>query len=181
MSDGKRRSLAQEILLWWQRNIEADIGPARALAAKLRRAGVGEALCQREVIQLYDYVAEADPWLGRQLRNDPAPLGAMARVLAHIRQHDGKSLAWRLGGEEPAMSPGRFERLMTIGGNSEDLALAIVRALPMANRQCAVGRLGRDLLRWGAEKTRSDWYFEYFHTAPPASTTAPIVSNGEQA
>lgn len=181
MSDQKKRSLAQEILLWWRLNIEADTGPARALAAKLRRAGVGEALCQREVIQLYDHVAEADAWLGRQLRRDPAPLGAMARVLAHVRQNDGKSLAWRLGGDAPAMSPRRFERLMTIGGNADDVALAVIRALPMADRQCAVGRLGRDLLRWGDDKTSSDWYFEYFHTAVPAFTSANSLSNGEHA
>lgn len=167
MSDEKKRSLAQEILIWWKLYIEADTGPARALAAKLRRAGTGEALCHREVITLYDHVVQADAWLGRQLRRDPVPLGALARVLAHVREHDPQhSLAWRLGGEEPAMSPARFERLMTTGGNSGDLAMALIRALPMADYRCAVGRLGHDLLRW-SEKGRADWYFDYFHTTPP--------------
>lgn len=168
MSDEKKRSLAQEILLWWKEYIEADTGPARALAAKLRRAGTVETLCHREVIALYEQVGKAEAWLAQQLRQDPAPLGALARVLAHVRQHDPKhSLAWRLGGEEPAMSPARFQRLMTTGGNSSDLATALIRALPMAKYPFAVGRLGSDLLRWN-EKARADWYFDYFHTTPPS-------------
>ncbi|TPE64799.1 hypothetical protein FJQ54_00715 [Sandaracinobacter neustonicus] len=180
MSDEKKPGLAQAIAVWWRINIEADHAPQRALAAKLRRAGTGEALGHREVIDLYDRVVAADAWLGRRLRHDPAPLGALARVLAHVRQHDPKhSLAWRLGGDDPAMSPARFERLMR-ASDIDEVATALIRALPMAGHGCAVGRLGRDLLRWG-EQGPNDWYFDYFHTSPPETQSEDDLQTEKKA
>ncbi len=147
------------ILEWWRENIaNRESGRARALAARLRRAGGIEALAEPEVHVLAQR-------LGLQRgERDAAQIVRLVQVLAEVRENDDQRLAQRLGGHEPAMSPSRFQRLLRSRG--EEFTIALRRALPMVDRRCNVAQLGRDLMTWDSErwgdKTRTDWCFDYF-------------------
>lgn len=146
----------QIILRWWSRNIgDREMAQARALSARLRRAGPVEVLGEAAVHDL-----------ARALNlRDAAGLIRLVQVLADVREHVGQPLAAVLGaGEQPAMSSLRFQRLMRL--DAADLTEALRRAIGMANRSCNVAALGQDLLDW-SEKTRSRWCFQYFGAAAP--------------
>lgn len=160
MSEGQGRG--GRILSWWQANIgNRDSGRARALAARLRRAGMIEALAEPEVHDLSRALS---------LR-EAARLVRLAQVLAHVREHAPARLPQRLGGPEPAMSTLRFQRLLR--ASREDLTAALVRALPMADRRCNVAALGESLLDWDdpdrGDRVRANWCFDYFGAPPPGA------------
>lgn len=145
---------------WWHQNIGdrekgTVSGRARALAARLRRASMVEALIEPEV---YDLAAQL-----RMGRGDAERLYRIVTVLAHLCHDHGQGLARRLNGE---MSPARFQRLMREEG--EGLTRALVRALPMAGARCNVAALGADLFYW-SETTRIRWIFDYHGAAAPAT------------
>jgi len=157
------------ILSWWQTALaDRGQGRARALAARLRRAGGVEALAEPEVHDLARRLG-----LGRGAR-DAARLVRLVQVLAWVREHTGARLAARLGGHDPALSHLRFQRLMRAG--PDEIAPALRRALPMVERSCNVAALGADLLDWDhpewGEVARTRWCFEYFG-APAPQTPAP--------
>ena len=90
----------------------------------------------------------------------------LVKVLARVRNHDGRTLARHLGGDPPAMSHLRFERLVRSRG--DELTLGLCRAVTMANDTCNVARLGEDLMFWN-DTTRTRWIFDYLDTAAPES------------
>lgn len=152
-SDPKTRG--QIILGWWSHNIGArDSAAARGLGARLRRAGPVGVLGEAAVHELARGLGVTDA----------AALIRLVQVLAEVREHSGKTLAAALGGEDPAMSTLRFQRLMRV--TDADLTDALRRAIVMAERRCNVAALGEDLLQW-TEKTRSRWCFLYFGAATP--------------
>ena len=104
----------QIILGWWSRNIgDRESSHARALAARLRRAGLVEALGEAAVHEL-----------ARSLGlRDADPLVRLVQVLAEVRDHTAQTLAQRLGGDPPALSTLRFQRLMRV--EPEDLPTAL--------------------------------------------------------
>lgn len=169
MSERDTRGAA--ILGWWQVNIgDRENGGARALAARLRRAGRIEALAEPEVHELARRLG-LGPWPG-----DADRLVRLVQVLAEVRTHVGGRagrLAARFGGPEPALSSLRFQRLMRAEG--EDLTAALRRALPMADRTCNLADLGTDLLGWDhpewGDEIRARWCFEYFGAQAPETHT----------
>lgn len=155
MSDVEARRPGQIILGWWSRNIgDRKQAHARGLAARLRRAGPVAVLGEAAV---HDLARELD-------LKDAAVLIRLVQVLAEVREHSGQPLAVGLGGDAPAMSTLRFQRLMRVG--EDDLTDVLRRAIVMADRRCNVAALGEDLLHW-SEKTRSRWCFQYFGAAAP--------------
>lgn len=154
---------SEAIREWWARHIGNREAPAsRALAARLGRADRIGALAE-PAVQV----------LGRQLSlRDPVQLAALAQVLAGIRANTSRHLPQLLGaGEVPPLSTLRFQRL--IRATDDELPQALRRALPMVERTCNVGALGRDLLLWShpehGESVRARWCFHYFGAAAPAS------------
>ena len=164
----------EAIRSWWRDNIaKRDSGRARALAARLRRATMTEALAEPEVHALARRLG-----LGRH-RADAARLARLVQVLAHLREDAGQTLAARLGGPEPALSHLRFQRLLRAQG--DELTAALRRALPMVERRANVGRLGQDILIWDhpewGETARNNWCFDYFGApAPEAEDKAAAVT-----
>ncbi|TPE47870.1 type I-E CRISPR-associated protein Cse2/CasB [Amaricoccus solimangrovi] len=147
------KSPGQIILGWWTHALgDRQSGRARALAARLRRASPIEALAEPEV---HDLARALD------LR-DGARLARLVTLLAEVREHVPRTLARRLGGADPALSPLRFQRLMRSDGT--ELAELLRRAIGLADRACNVAALGEDLLRW-TETTRARWCFHYFDDA----------------
>ena len=145
---------------WWAEYLESrDANPAaRGLAARLRRAGPIEALCEPAVHKL----EQALRVTGGEA--ETAKLVRLACLLAEIRERDAVPLAHRLGGKEPVLSHGRFENLMRADG--QNLTDLMRRAIVMADRRCNVASLARDLWYWN-DKTRTKWCFEYFHADAP--------------
>lgn len=155
MSDVESKRPGQIIFRWWAQNIgDRNSSHARALAARLRRAGPVEALTERAV---HDLAQDLDI-------TDAESLVRLVQVLAEVRDHAGPALAQRLGGDQPALSTLRFQRLMRVSDN--DLATALRRAVVMADRRCNVAALGQDLLHW-TDKTRSRWCFHYYGAPAP--------------
>ncbi len=140
---------------WWTDNLADRQAPrARALSARLRRADPLAALAEPEVHELARAL----------VLRDGARLSRLVRVLAQFRSDLPVTLPRRLGGAEPVLSNLRFRRLLLAEG--EDLALLLIRAAPMAERACHIGRLGRDLLAWN-DRTRARWAFDYFAAPVP--------------
>lgn len=160
MSDVEPKRPGQIILNWWQLNIgDRNSSHARALAARLRRAGPVEVLGEATVHQLAKSLDIIDA----------GPLVRLVQVLAEVREHVGQTLAQRLGGNPPALSTLRFQRLMRV--EPDDLATALRRAVVMADRKCNVAALGQDVVHW-SDKTRSRWCFHYYGAAAPDALEA---------
>lgn len=159
MSEKSRGEIPKSIREWWHTNLgNRENNPrARALAARLRHATGVEALAEPAV---HDLARSLE--LG-QRDDDADRLIRIASVLAEVREHDYRHLAARLGAAD-ALSRLRFERL--IRSSSDEIATAVRRALPLAERRCNVGTLGTDLLFWN-DGTRARWCFEYFGATPP--------------
>ena len=141
------------ILGWWAHALaDRESGAARALAARLRRAGPVEALAEGAVQEL-----------GRALGlNDGVRLARLACLLAEVREHGGERLASRLA--EPVLSTLRFQRLLR--ADEAELPGALRRAIVMAERRCNVAALGEDLLHWG-DSVKMRWCFDYYGEQAP--------------
>lgn len=165
MGETEAKRPGQIILGWWSHQIgDRESGAARALAARLRRAGMIEALSERQVHQLAQTL---------EIR-DARRIARLVTVLAHVRAHDPAPFARRLGREATArrndknQSPmdARFQRLMRAEG--DELTLGLIRALPLIGQACNVAALGEDLLFWN-DKARARWSFHYFGADLPAT------------
>lgn len=167
MNDVNSKRPGQIILGSWSRNIgDREASQARALAARLRRAGSIEALSEAAVHELARAL---------DLR-DAEVLVRLVQVLAEVRDHVAQTLAQRLGGDPPALSTLRFQRLMRV--ESDDLGTALRRAVVMADRKCNVAALGQDVLHW-SDKTRSRWCFHYYGAAAPDALNSADEANEE--
>lgn len=168
MTDTDPKQRGQNILGWWANNIGTrESAHARALSARLRRAGPIAVLGEAAVHEL-----------ARALHlTDARVLIRLVQVLAEVREDSGKPLAAVLGGDDPAMSTLRFQRLMRVA--DDDLTDALRRAIVMADRHCNVAALGEDLLNW-SEKTRSCWCFQYFGAATPDALKDRLHTSDEE-
>ena len=167
MSDVEPKRPGQIILGWWSRNIgDRKSSHARALAARLRRAGPIEVLSEAAVHELAKSLQITDATL----------LVRLVQVLAEVRESVPQTLAQRLGGVPPALSTLRFQRLMRV--EIDDLITALRRAVVMADRKCNVAALGQDVLRW-SDKTRSRWCFHYYGAAAPEALKSTDDMNEE--
>lgn len=149
------------ILGWWGTHVgDRDSAAARGLAARLRRADPLAMLAEPMVHVLAQGLRTQDA--GRLLR--------VVAVLAHVREHVPERLMRRLGGDEPTLSALRFQRL--IRSTPDEIAGAVIRALPLADRACNVAALGEDLWWWG-ERVQDRWCFEYVGAVLPQRTADP--------
>ena len=154
---------------WWRASLaDRTSGPARGLAARLRRAE-GIAVLAEPAVQELARRLEMGP-------RDAASLILLAQVLAELRENDPASLARRLGGCD--LSTLRFQRLMRMRG--DEFADALRRMIIMADRRCNVALLAADLLVWDhpdwGDAARVRWCFDYFG-APldsPVSEETPV-------
>lgn len=141
---------------WWSREIAPrDIPAARGLAARLRRAAPLAVLCEPKVQDLAQALGIGPGQAERLVQ--------LAMLLAEVREHGGETLARRLGGDEPVLSPLRFQRLMRAEG--DELTDHLRRAIHMADHRCNVVALAADLLNWEAARPR--WCFHYFGADAP--------------
>lgn len=154
MSDDKK-GFGQRVMGWWSVNIaDRDSAQARALAARLRRAGPVDALSEREVQNLAKLISAGPAQAEKFAR--------LVRILAEVREHDTATLARRLGGD--VLSDLRFQRLMRAQGDERDALLR--RAISMADRRCNVAALAKDIWDWD-DKAQTRWCFHFYGADAP--------------
>lgn len=150
------KTFGQIFLGWWSAHIgDRNSAPARALAARLRRAGPIEALSERQVQNLAKLLSVRPA----QAEN----LARLVRILAEVRDHDNATLASKLG--DDVLSDLRFQRLMRAQGADRDALLR--RAISMVERRCNVAALAKDIWVWD-DTARTRWCFHYFGAVAPS-------------
>lgn len=178
----------------WFRDVQKGDSGVRA---RLRRArSQTEVLMEPKAIQLAQRMGR----LARGRIVSDEAIGAaldLARVLAHVKEHDGKQrlmqrAGWRTfagdrresdaGDDRPTLSGVRFRRLLTTDGG-EALVAAFTRLVRQLDGVVNVGELASDFLDWthptrGA-KVRRKWAFDYFAAGNPITESRNTSTNNE--
>jgi CRISPR system Cascade subunit CasB len=194
-SDRSRRRGAVA-LAWWRRLTDSEHGDAAALA-RLRRS--------RTALEALGVNAAAS--LARQLgaTNAGAPDGRtkdvlqLARVLAHVKEHDAsqhpmRAAGWKrfagdrretdAGEDRPLLSEARFRRLLETGEGDEKVA-AFTRLIAIMGGVVNVDALSDDYLHWNypeiGDRVREQWAFQYYAAgaAAPAALITDTENNAE--
>lgn len=194
-----RPSTVAIVRSWWRRhqprlpdgrrNPDAD----RAAMARLRRAGVADALADPAVLDLYRSLGLGSS--EREISGRLPWVAAVATVLAHVREdvpadsagrrtHPARAAGRKHFDDKPetaAVKPVRFRRLMT--ARTVDEVQRQMRRLVavLSPGPIDVGGLGRSILDWPdperGDRTRTRWIFEYHAageaTPPDAEATTP--------
>lgn len=166
--------------------VELQRGDA-GVRARLRRARSRvDALMEPKAIQLAQRVGR----LSKSSRASDEEIGValdLARVLAHVKTHDGakrvmEQAGWQTfagdrresdaGKDAPALSGIRFRRLLTTEAG-EPLVAAFVRLVRQLKGTVNVPELAWDFLNWShptrGARVRSKWAFDYFAAGTPTS------------
>lgn len=175
---------------WWRRLSDSKRGDPGTLARLRRSRSTLEAMQVPDALELARR-------LGALPRDGRAPdwklRGALdlARVLAHVRQHDPaqhpmRAAGWKrfagsrresdAGEDRPRLSEARFRRLLLTGAGEEKVA-AFTRLIALLENTVKVDDLARDFVRWNhpdhGERVRERWAFLYYGAgtaAPPLPT-----------
>jgi CRISPR system Cascade subunit CasB len=178
---------------WFREVQKGDAG----VRARLRRArSRTEVLMEPKAIQLAQRVGP----LARGRNASDEEIGAaldLARVLAHVKEHDGKQrlmqqAGWRrfagdrresdAGDDRPTLSGVRFRRLLTTEGG-ERLVAAFTRLVRQLDGIVNVGELASDFLDWThptrGDRIRRKWAFDYFAASNPVSSSINPSTDSE--
>ncbi len=178
---------------WWQ-TLKGDPAAAEhwqqkgdpGALARLRRAATPvEALAEAQAVFLARRLG-ASPHTPAQL----ARIGALAHVLAHVRENDQSAPMARLlgpdrSGENAAMSPLRFQRLVAARTPAE-LMRQMRSAVKLLKARANIPDLARAIYWWG-DTTRIRWTYEYWDAGQAAPDlegtieTATVTANEESA
>lgn len=180
-NDAGARSLG-----WWKRLADPERGDPATLA-RLRRARTTlEAASIRPAMSLARLLggakSDAPDWRTRAALD-------LARVLAHVREHDAvqhpmRAVGWRrfagdrketaAGEDRPRLAEARFRRFMQVGDGDEKVE-QFTRLVRFLNGQVKVDDLARDFLRWNdpvnGDRVRERW--AYFYYAAQDATPLP--------
>lgn len=190
---GAHPSRAARAVTWWKAHCgSADGDPATR--ARLRRCrSTLDALAVPAAVDLARRLgavragAESPDWLVRGTLD-------LARVLAHVREHDPaqhpmQAAGWKTfagarreseaGEDRPRLSEARFRRLLQIA-DGEEKAAAFTRLVALLDGRADVGRIAEDFLLWShperGERVREQWAFIYY-AAGSAAPAAPSTDD----
>jgi CRISPR system Cascade subunit CasB len=151
-----------ELLLRWWRELAEDTGGRAAL----RRAPDITAVVMLPAFQRLHRRLLAAGWPDQIWCNDR--LAAAAGLLAHVREHTGRSLPQAMSdGDKPAVSPLRFMRLLE-SPDGDTLFSGLRRTLPLIQHRTDVLALTTDVVNWG-DAVKKRWAYAY---AWPAKNAA---------
>jgi CRISPR type I-E-associated protein CasB/Cse2 len=173
-------------LEWWRRLSDPRRGDPGTLARLRRSRSTLEAMQVPDALELARR-------LGAMPRDGQAPDWKvraaldLARVLAHVREHDPaqhpmRAAGWKhfagrqresdAGKDRPVLSEARFRRLLLTGGGEEKVS-AFTRLIALLGGTVKVDDLARDFMRWNdpehGDRVRERWAFLYY----AAGTAAP--------
>lgn len=99
-------------------------------------------------------------------------LALIAGVLAHVKTNDSskriaEQMATPKSGSNARVSGLRFRRLLKID-NRDELYPALVRLIHLLDGTANIFSLAESAFYW-SEKTRKDWAYDYYTTAPQES------------
>ncbi len=187
VSTRAREDRGARALAWWRRLVDPQLGDPGS-RARLRRARSSfEALNVRAGVVLANRLGAAHAGAPDQRTRDVLDL---ARVLAHVREHDPahrpmQAAGWKrfagdrresdAGEDRPSLSEARFRRLYETGDGEEKVA-AFTRLVAILNGAVKVDTLANDFLLWNhpafGDGVRERWAFDYYN-ASSASPAAP--------
>lgn len=171
----ERKTAGQIALAWWSPLADRETGD-RATMARLRRC--------RSTLEAMTVTAAIT--LARRLKDRGVSLdeaAGLARVLAHVREHDRTPLmraaGWKTfpgerkeseaGDDRPLLSGGRFRRLLLT--TPEERGSAFVRLVQLLGGRANVHDLTESYLDWRdeerRERRRQRWAYQYFATSEP--------------
>jgi CRISPR system Cascade subunit CasB len=172
-----RTSRGDRALEWWTDHCHPVEGDP-ATRARLRRCrsttdalSVPAAMSLARRLGLPRDVDQADDW--RVVSGL-----ALARVLAHVDEHDASRRAMQAAGwksfpgdrresdageDRPRLSEARFHRLLQ-AERGEELVTAFTRLVALLDGAVNVPVLAEDFLFWG-DRTRHRWAFDYYAAA----------------
>ena len=155
----KETGIGKVLLNWWE-GLEDD----RASRAVLRRASSITAVSLTPPYQrLYQRLLTVGwPEKAAPYQNDH--LAAVAGLLAHIKQNDGRAPAKAMsqkepGQDRPPVSELRFMRLLE-SPDLDALFTGLRRALPLAKHSVDVLALANDVVHWG-DAVKKRWAYSY--------------------
>lgn len=179
------RRIAHE---WWQRLNDPRHGDTGTLARLRRSRSTLEAMQVPDALELARRLGairrdgEMPDWKLRAVLD-------LARVLAHVRQHDParhpmRAAGWKrfagsrregdAGDDRPLLSEARFRRLL-LTGEGEEKVSAFIRLIALLDGEAKVDDLARDFLLWNhpehGDRIRENWAFIYY----AAGTAAPAL------
>ncbi len=155
----KETGIGKVLLNWWE-GLEDD----RASRAVLRRASSITAVSLTPPYQrLYQRLLTVGwPEKAAPYQNDR--LAAVAGLLVHVEQNDGRAPAKAMsqkesGQDRPAVSELRFIRLLE-SPDLDALFIGLRRALPLAKHSVDVLALANDVVHWG-DAVKKRWAYAY--------------------
>lgn len=155
----KETGIGKVLLNWWE-GLEDD----RASRAVLRRASSITAVSLTPPYQrLYQRLLIVG-WPDKAAPYQNDHLAAVAGLLAHIKQNDGRALAKAMsqkepGQDRPPVSELRFMRLLE-SPDLDALFSGLRRALPLAQHSVDVLALANDVVHWG-DAVKKRWAYSY--------------------
>ncbi|MGI8497250.1 MAG: type I-E CRISPR-associated protein Cse2/CasB [Gemmatimonadaceae bacterium] len=173
---------------WWERLRDPKRGDPATLAQLRRCRSTLEALgVPAAVVLARQLGGTREPhWRWRL----PATLD-LARVLAHVKEHDPvkhpmRAAGWKrfpgerkesdAGDDRPLLAGGRFKRLLQTGDGAEKVA-AFTRLVALLGGTVKVDDLAGDFLLWNhptrGDRVRELWAFYYYAAAEAAPAASP--------
>lgn len=173
------RPLSDEVLgalmHWWTRiSDESASGQDKADRAILKRCDSIEAVTRTAAYHRVYRAMRAQhrgedwkPW-------EQDRLAMLVGLAAHVKR-GGRKLAAEMnrqapGSDRPAVSELRFRRLLESPDN-DSLFVALLRVLPLVQRQLDLYPLARDLFAWG-DSVKKRWAYDYYDSAPAPADDA---------
>lgn len=153
---------------WWQslqpqiedHNGRTNRGDPGALARLRRAANPVEALMEEQTIRLARMMI-----VGREDYAKLEHIGVLAGVLAHVKEHDGKSkAAQQLGPQKDdscAMSSLRFHRLLA-AQTPVELMTQMRHAVKLLKGKANITDIARAIYFWN-NRTRIEWTYSYWN------------------
>jgi CRISPR type I-E-associated protein CasB/Cse2 len=192
----RKRHTAGDIALAWWRRLRDPAGGDPGSLARLRRGRSSlEAYAVRPAVILARRLGAARPDALDTRARDTLDL---ARVLAHVKEHDPsqhpmRAAGWRrfagtrkeseAGDDRPRLAEARFRRLLETGDGEEKVA-AFSRLVALLGDTVSVRDLANDFLYWNhpdfGDRVRERWAFLYYaagEAMPEHATTDSLTSD----
>lgn len=188
---GSHSTRGQRALEWWRRYCHPREGDAAARALLRRARGVTDALLVPAALDLVRRLGYA-PAGGGSDDGRVAAAANLARVLAHVKEHDPGRRPMQQAGwlqfpgadrggaqavEQPRLSEQRFRRLLQ--SRRGELVLAFTRLIALLGGTVNIPALAEDFLDWDhperGDRVRRRWAFDYWAaaSAAPDEPSAP--------
>lgn len=186
-----RATAGARALEWWRRLSDPAHGDPGPLARLRRSRSALEAMSVRAAVILAKRLGASHQAALDERTRDALDL---ARVLAHVKEHDPaqhpmRAAGWKrfagnrkeseAGDDRPRLAEARFRRLLETGDGEEKVA-AFVRLVALLGGTVNVEHLANDFLAWShpeyGDRVRERWAF-FYYAAGEAAPSEPAADD----